>query len=60
MGRIGSVVGPKLGGALKGAGYTSSQLLMWLLPIVVLGSICAIVLVHYWPKNNGASGDAAH
>lgn len=60
MGRIGSIVGPKLGGVLKGAGYTSSQLLMWLLPIVVLGSICAIVLVHYWPKNNGAAAEAAH
>lgn len=50
MGRVGSIVGPKLGGVLKGAGYSSSQLLMWLLPIVVLGSICAMVLVRYWPK----------
>ncbi|HEY0748246.1 MAG TPA: MFS transporter [Steroidobacteraceae bacterium] len=44
MGRIGSIVGPKLGGMLKSAGHAPSQLLMDLLPIVVAGSICALLL----------------
>jgi AAHS family 3-hydroxyphenylpropionic acid transporter len=43
-GRIGSVVGPKLGGILKSAGHSPSQLLMDLLPIVILGSVCALLL----------------
>jgi MFS transporter, AAHS family, 3-hydroxyphenylpropionic acid transporter len=44
MGRVGSIVGPKLGGYLKSAGQSPAQLLLDLLPIVILGSICAVVL----------------
>jgi MFS transporter, AAHS family, 3-hydroxyphenylpropionic acid transporter len=44
LGRIGSIVGPKLGGALKAAGHGPSQLLMDLLPIVVVGSLCSLWL----------------
>jgi len=44
MGRIGSIVGPKLGGTLKAAGHGPSQVFMDLLPIVILGSICALCL----------------
>ena len=44
FGRIGSIVGPKLGGMLKAAGHRPSQLLMDLLPIVVVGSACALWL----------------
>lgn len=44
FGRIGSIVGPKLGGVLKAAGHGPSQLLMDLLPIVVVGSACALWL----------------
>ncbi len=44
FGRIGSVVGPKLGGTLKAAGHGPSQLLMDLLPIVILGSVCSLYL----------------
>jgi AAHS family 3-hydroxyphenylpropionic acid transporter len=47
VGRIGSIVGPKLGGYLKAAGHNSPQLLMDLLPIVIAGSICALLLVRY-------------
>jgi MFS transporter, AAHS family, 3-hydroxyphenylpropionic acid transporter len=43
-GRVGSIVGPKLGGFLKSAGHGPSQLLMDLLPIVIFGSICALLL----------------
>ncbi len=43
-GRIGSFVGPKLGGILKAAGHGPSQLLMDLLPIVIVGSVCALLL----------------
>ncbi len=44
VGRIGSIAGPKLGGALKAAGHGPSQLLMDLLPIVIVGSACALWL----------------
>jgi MFS transporter, AAHS family, 3-hydroxyphenylpropionic acid transporter len=43
-GRIGSIVGPKLGGYLKSAGHDPAQLLMDLLPLVIVGSICALLL----------------
>jgi len=39
FGRVGSIVGPKLGGALKAAGHGPSQLLMDLLPVAVCGSL---------------------
>jgi MFS transporter, AAHS family, 3-hydroxyphenylpropionic acid transporter len=42
FGRIGSIVGPKLGGALKAAGHGPSQLLMDLLPVAICGSVCAL------------------
>jgi AAHS family 3-hydroxyphenylpropionic acid transporter len=44
VGRIGSIVGPKLGGVLKQAGHSPSQLFMDLLPLVILGSLCALSL----------------
>jgi MFS transporter, AAHS family, 3-hydroxyphenylpropionic acid transporter len=44
IGRIGSIVGPNLGGILKGMGYNTSQLLMSLQPVVIVGGITAIVL----------------
>jgi MFS transporter, AAHS family, 3-hydroxyphenylpropionic acid transporter len=43
VGRAGSIVGPKLGGALKGAGHGSAQLLLDILPVVVLCSAVALV-----------------
>jgi MFS transporter, AAHS family, 3-hydroxyphenylpropionic acid transporter len=54
MGRIGSIVGPKLGGILKSAGHAPSQLLMDLVPIVLAGSICAMLLA--WITRRHASG----
>jgi MFS transporter, AAHS family, 3-hydroxyphenylpropionic acid transporter len=47
MGRIGSIIGPWLGGTLKAAGHGPARLLMDLLPIVVLGSICALTLAWF-------------
>lgn len=44
MGRIGSIVGPKLGGMLKAAGHDASHMLLDLLPIVIVGSVCALLL----------------
>jgi AAHS family 3-hydroxyphenylpropionic acid transporter len=44
FGRIGAIVGPKFGGMLKAAALTPSQLLMDLLPVVILGSLCALWL----------------
>lgn len=55
-GRIGSIVGPKLGGILKSAGHSPSQLLMDLLPVAIVGSICALLLAWHTqrPKSAGA------
>jgi MFS transporter, AAHS family, 3-hydroxyphenylpropionic acid transporter len=44
IGRIGSIVGPKLGGTLQAAEHRSSQLFMDLLPVVIAGSIAALLL----------------
>jgi AAHS family 3-hydroxyphenylpropionic acid transporter len=44
IGRIGSIVGPLLGGILVGSGRSTSQVLSGMLPIVIVGSLCAIVL----------------
>jgi AAHS family 3-hydroxyphenylpropionic acid transporter len=51
FGRIGSIVGPKLGGALKAAGHGPSQLLMDLLPVVIVGSLCSLWLA--WHLERG-------
>lgn len=44
IGRLGSIVGPKLGGWLKGLGHGSSQLLLDLMPIAIVGSVFALLL----------------
>jgi AAHS family 3-hydroxyphenylpropionic acid transporter len=44
VGRLGSIIGPKLGGWLKGLGHGSSQLLLDLLPIAIIGSVFALIL----------------
>ena len=53
FGRVGSIVGPKLGGTLKAAGHGPSQLLMDLLPVVIVGSLCALWLA--WESRRGDS-----
>ncbi|HWW20083.1 MAG TPA: hypothetical protein VNZ06_04705, partial [Steroidobacteraceae bacterium] len=57
IGRIGSIVGPKLGGMLRAAGHGYSQLLMDLLPIAIIASLCALVLAWKIPSRglNGHS-----
>jgi AAHS family 3-hydroxyphenylpropionic acid transporter len=57
VGRIGSVVGPKLGGTLRAAGHSSAQLFLDILPIVIVGSICALMLASYSPKASRALSD---
>jgi len=57
IGRIGSIVGPKLAGILKAAGHGYSQLMTDLLPIVVLGSVTAIALAWY-TRRGSMSADA--
>ena len=42
IGRVGSIVGPKLGGALKAAGHSSGQLFTDILPLVVLASVAGL------------------
>jgi MFS transporter, AAHS family, 3-hydroxyphenylpropionic acid transporter len=41
-GRVGSIVGPQLGGLLKSAGHDTPQLLMDILPLVIAGSIASL------------------
>ena len=52
VGRIGSVVGPKVGGMLKAAGHDASRVLLDLLPIVIVGSICALLLAWKSPPEH--------
>ena len=56
VGRIGSIVGPKLGGILKSAGHAPSQLLMDLVPIVLAGSLCALWLA--WDTRRAAASQS--
>jgi AAHS family 3-hydroxyphenylpropionic acid transporter len=44
MGRIGSIAGPLLGGVLVGTGRAPAGVLAGIVPIVVVGGLCAIVL----------------
>lgn len=53
MGRCGSVLGPLIAGMLVGAGRSPDQVLTNLLPIVIVGGICAIVLSRLMPRNRG-------
>jgi AAHS family 3-hydroxyphenylpropionic acid transporter len=55
-GRIGSFVGPKLGGILKSAGHGPSQLLMDLLPIVIVGSLSALLLAWWTLRDRSRPG----
>jgi MFS transporter, AAHS family, 3-hydroxyphenylpropionic acid transporter len=60
VGRIGSIVGPKLGGVIRAAGHSYSQLLTDLLPIVVVGSMAAMALAWYTGRDAFIAGlDAA-
>jgi AAHS family 3-hydroxyphenylpropionic acid transporter len=52
IGRIGSIAGPKLGGIWKAEGLDTSHLLLKLLPIVIAGSITAIVLAYTTPRED--------
>ncbi len=49
VGRIGSIVGPMLGGVLVGAGRSAPQVLAGLLPVALIGGLCAITLVRKPP-----------
>jgi AAHS family 3-hydroxyphenylpropionic acid transporter len=59
MGRIGSVIGPKLGGVLRAAGHGPKQLLMDLLPIVILGSVCALALAWFTAPSRQANRESS-
>jgi AAHS family 3-hydroxyphenylpropionic acid transporter len=60
IGRIGSIIGPKLGGMLEAAGHHSSQVLLDILPLVVAASAFAIALACYpLPKTEKSPADGA-
>ncbi len=50
VGRIGSIVGPALAGFLVARGLPTSQLLLNLVPVTIVGGICAITLVWVMSK----------
>ena len=56
FGRVGSIVGPKLGGMLKAAGHSSSQLLLDILPLVILGSVTALAFAWQIARRPIAAG----
>jgi MFS transporter, AAHS family, 3-hydroxyphenylpropionic acid transporter len=53
-GRLGSIAGPMLGGALTAAGHRSTQLLSEIVPFVVLGSVVALAFA--WHTSRTARG----
>jgi len=58
MGRLGSIVGPKLGGTLKAAGHSSSQVLTDVLPLVILGSLAALAFAWSTSRERHATAQA--
>jgi AAHS family 3-hydroxyphenylpropionic acid transporter len=61
IGRIGSIVGPKWGGMLKDAGYSSSHFLMSIVPIALLAAVAAIILLWMVPRvANGSVNSVTH
>lgn len=58
IGRVGSIVGPKLGGALKAAGYGSSQLFAGILPLVVLASVAGLWFAWQASRMHTAESDS--
>jgi AAHS family 3-hydroxyphenylpropionic acid transporter len=50
VGRIGSIVGPALAGVLVARGLPTSQLLLSLVPVTLVGGLCAITLVWVMPR----------
>jgi len=51
VGRLGSIAGPLFAGSLLGAGQSSAQVLMGMLPLVVIAGIAAVVLASRVPIN---------
>ncbi|HEY0766630.1 MAG TPA: MFS transporter [Steroidobacteraceae bacterium] len=58
VGRLGSIVGPKLGGALQAAGHGTSQLLADILPLVILGSLVGLAFAWSTARQQLAAGEA--
>jgi MFS transporter, AAHS family, 3-hydroxyphenylpropionic acid transporter len=54
-GRLGSIVGPLLGGLLTAAGHRSTQLLSEIVPLVVLGSLTAFAFAWQTSRARGAA-----
>jgi AAHS family 3-hydroxyphenylpropionic acid transporter len=44
IGRVGSVAGPLVAGVLLGAGYSVSTLLLFLVPIILVGGLAAFII----------------
>jgi AAHS family 3-hydroxyphenylpropionic acid transporter len=44
IGRVGSVAGPLVAGVLLSAGYSVSMLLLFLLPVILVGGLAALLI----------------
>ncbi len=53
VGRVGSIVGPAIAGVLVARGLSTSQLLLILVPVTLVGGVCAIALVWIMTMNRG-------
>ena len=51
VGRFGSIIGPIVAGELRAAGWSASQVLLAMLPVVIVAGIAAVILV----ANRGTS-----
>lgn len=54
-GRVGSIIGPLIGGLLVGMGHTPSRLLLDLLPIAIVAAVGAMLLVATRPRTVAAT-----
>ncbi|MBA5804386.1 MULTISPECIES: 3-(3-hydroxy-phenyl)propionate transporter MhpT [Rhizobium] len=59
-GRLGSVAGPLLAGALVAGGKSATEVLLGIVPIAILGGLASLLLVHRLAKaQNAGNRDAA-